>query len=1239
MNNKLVIFFIGLLFINIVFAIPSILILSPTNTTYSTTDIDINWSTNETIANAWYSISGGYKIPLVKWQINSSIISGLSGSSSTTPNIFYKDGTWYLIDGYYLDTYNGWNWTGTSWQSDTAIISGLDGNIGIYPHLDVFEKDSTWYIIASDVNSNYFGFNWSGSTWQSDSAIVNGITSSDTRGAPSVFYKDGTWYFIRGATGGNFYGFNWTGTSWQGDSIIVNGLTDIGDDSTPSVFNFLDSWYLIAGEDTGDLHAFKWNETAWDTDSIMDNGLSDIGIDSAPSVFYKNSTLTLISGEAFGAFTGFEMLVIVNSTGIFTQGVNNINLSIITDSEISYSNITYLSIDSLYSQITINNPKNTTLNDNTPQIIATATDINSDSMWYSVDSGTNITDGWTTSINANITTLSDGNHNVTVYANDTYGNLNSTIRYFNIDTTSPVITLDSPTNTTYTVSNIDLNWSTDESYVNAIYSLNNNINVTLSEWVVDNEIINGLGDIGFHSTPSIFELNNTLYLISGDGTGRFNGFNWTGSAWQSDTLIISGIIDVGVVSAPTIFEKENTLYLIAGEHDGVFNGYNWTGTSWQSDTAIVSGLIDIGYDSAMSIFQKNNTWYLIAGNKNGIYGDFYGFNWTGSAWQSDTDIISGLTQINDRLRLTVFQKNTQWYLIAGYNSTNTIGYIWYNNTWNLDESIINGLNYTGESKAPTMFKKDNIIYLISGEYDGTFNGFILNDKNLTLNLQENDYNITLYVSDIVDNSQNITQYFSVNFAPTYSLNSTNDTHVGSEILHSLQWQDNTNLSGHIFSFDNGTGSFTNDTWVSMTGTLNWSNVTKKVNNTLATTIQWKVYVNDTYDYWNESETYYYTTTNEIPTQTPVTITPLPAETTDNLTCNSVYADGDNDSINNIWYRWYIDGILNVTTQNMSSTVTTLGDNIKCSVKVSDGYENSSWVNSSELTLGDTVAPVLHTQFLSTTTGAINTVFTVGINVTEANDLYFVKVEVTNPNDVKQNITMSLDTNGGVEHYYTRQYTPLIVGVYTFKFYAQDGSGYDATPYDGISNYAATVSDDGGGGGGGTTIITDDCGDGICSSTESALSCPQDCLLDYTIKPLETKISTYPSSHRAGRITITNVGLFDKTFTATVTPSDNFKISIAGEELSDTITFTLPKKLGLESGEKTIEWELDYTDMNVSVGEYNYTVAFNDGKNIVNHNVIVTVIDTPIFIIPPIYFMYGFFAILVVFALAPLLARR
>ena len=102
--------------------------------------------------------------------------------------------------------------------------------------------------------------------------------------------------------------------------------------------------------------------------------------------------------------------------------------------------------------------------------------------------------------------------------------------------------------------------------------------------------------------------------------------------------------------------------------------------------------------------------------------------------------------------------------------------------------------------------------------------------------------------------------------PTYSLNSTNSTLAGKLIEFRLKWNDNLNLSGFIFSFDNCTGYFVNDTWQAFTSSMCpdpykecWTNVTKLVNSTIGCTIRWKVYANDSADNWNISQNSFKTT--------------------------------------------------------------------------------------------------------------------------------------------------------------------------------------------------------------------------------------------------------------------------------------------------------------------------------------------------------------------------------------------
>ncbi|RLG23501.1 hypothetical protein DRN76_05270, partial [Methanosarcinales archaeon] len=243
-------------------------------------------------------------------------------------------------------------------------------------------------------------------------------------------------------------------------------------------------------------------------------------------------------------------------------------------------------------------------------------------------------------------------------------------------------------------------------------------------WQSDTGIVSGLGDVGWGSSPTVFQKDGTWYLISGESEGTFKGYNWTGSAWQSDPGIISGLGDVGGDSAPTVFLKNDLWYLISGEKFGTFYGYNWTGSAWQSDPGIISGLGDVGWSSSPTVFQKDGTWYLISGEMDGV---FNGYNWTGSAWQSDPGIISGLGDVVWDSAPTVFLKNDLWYLISGNNigeGANTFnGYNWTGSAWQSDTGIVSGLGDVGGGSTPTVFLKGVRWYLISGESDGVFNGY------------------------------------------------------------------------------------------------------------------------------------------------------------------------------------------------------------------------------------------------------------------------------------------------------------------------------------------------------------------------------------------------------------------------------------------------------------------------------------------------------------------------------------
>ena len=116
--------------------------------------------------------------------------------------------------------------------------------------------------------------------------------------------------------------------------------------------------------------------------------------------------------------------------------------------------------------VNLNSPTNSTYT--TSSITLNYSQSGSQVCWYTIDGGAKTTLASCT--NTTLTTLSEAQHTLGLYANDTLGNLNSTNVSFIVDI-PPVVTLDFPTNTSYNYTNLGLNFSSSDNE-SCWYSLN-----------------------------------------------------------------------------------------------------------------------------------------------------------------------------------------------------------------------------------------------------------------------------------------------------------------------------------------------------------------------------------------------------------------------------------------------------------------------------------------------------------------------------------------------------------------------------------------------------------------------------------------------------------------------------------------------------------------------------------------------------------------------------------------------
>lgn len=150
---------------------------------------------------------------------------------------------------------------------------------------------------------------------------------------------------------------------------------------------------------------------------------------------------------------------------------------------------------------------------------------------YQIDNGRNVTVSGNTTI-----TLSDGNHNMTVYAADAdYNNGASKTVFFSnfaVDTVPINVQVSTIRNTTYTSNDVPLSFTVDKSVSWAAYSLDGQANTTLSQ----NTTLTGLS-LGSH-TLTVYA-QDTLGLVEASDPISFVVATNTIPEFQPSTILLS----------------------------------------------------------------------------------------------------------------------------------------------------------------------------------------------------------------------------------------------------------------------------------------------------------------------------------------------------------------------------------------------------------------------------------------------------------------------------------------------------------------------------------------------------------------------------------------------------------------------------------------------------------------------------------------------------------------------------
>ncbi|RLG14098.1 MAG: hypothetical protein DRN66_02835, partial [Candidatus Nanohalarchaeota archaeon] len=241
-------------------------------------------------------------------------------------------------------------------------------------------------------------------------------------------------------------------------------------------------------------------------------------------------------------------------------------------------------------------------------------------------------------------------------------------------------------------------------------------------------------------------------------------------------------------------------------------------------------------------------------------------------------------------------------------------------TYPLDNENISSANITFKYSSTDNDNEDTITYYI---YINSILNTTTASNSTGINFSDGSYNWSVTAGDGYNNTTaSDTRDFAVDTtAPIYSHNSTNSTIAGLSTEFSLQWADNFALSGYIFSFDNCTGLFVNDTFALFSGS--WINVTKTINSTVGCAIRWQVYANDTVGNYNSSVVYSFDTTHGtyFPPQQPELNSPQSGTKSMALSVilNVSVTDHDSNSINVSFYNNATGAQINSTIENVSNS--------------------------------------------------------------------------------------------------------------------------------------------------------------------------------------------------------------------------------------------------------------------------------------------------------------------------------
>ncbi len=441
---------------------------------------------------------------------------------------------------------------------------------------------------------------------------------------------------------------------WKGRDLTSAEITQLYNGGAGiTYFRDIDPPSVIINSPGNATYNTPINFTATVTDAT---GVSDcwVTIDSEETNFSMFNTTSNPSAYNYSAPS------VYSDGGYLAEFFCNDTIGNINDTEtISFA------VDTINPNINITYPINlSSFSFNTVDVNYTYSDTNIDSCWYS--NGTYEFNTSLTSCGTNITTVvwADGKYNVTIWANDSAGNENSSRVTFTVDAVGPIVKLITPIN------NLNSSAIIDDFSFNMTFVITDWTNFTFYVWdsshdeVKKRVVVNGTPDadcsasdesedfIEFECVGQNIATNDNyewnVYACKENGMCNFAASNFS---FLVDTTAPTGVLDSPANNTITSTASQNFTVNITdnfGIKNATLNIYNSSGDLYNQTTEeFGEGILETTWGVVVTLSDDVYTWFYE------IF-DFAGNEDTTTNWTLSVDTI------NPDINITYPINNTNW---------------------------------------------------------------------------------------------------------------------------------------------------------------------------------------------------------------------------------------------------------------------------------------------------------------------------------------------------------------------------------------------------------------------------------------------------------------------------------------------------------------------------------------------------------------------------------------------------